>query len=778
MKKIAWVLIAVLSASAWAVTTAHWTADDQSDFKAGTLHNVVASNLGDLKLSRAVSKIMDQNAHVSSVYALVAGADGTIYAGTGPDGVLLAVKGDAVSTAATLDPGVNIYSLLVEPGGALLIGTGGEKGRVLRMDRPGDKPHEIFSADGVQYVYAMVRGSDGEIYAATGPNGQLFRIKADGSHDVLYKSSEDNLLTMIGDGKDQLFIGTHPNGLVIRVDRHSGQAFIMYNADESEITALALDGTGNLFAATGQESSDSAPQPAAGGKGKAGRPDSSGGGPMAPAGNSSTTTKKTTSMAPSTTVHPLMLSTSGAKPSDDAPPDNADGDGDGGPPGPSGDHASSAGSHDQSADNSPGNAVYKIDSEGFVTEVFRQHVTIYSMIAQDGNLIVGTAGGLVYQINPAAEETVILAKVEPKEVTALLATTDSRVILGMANAGALASMTRGYAHTGTYQSAALDADQVSRFGKIQIHDVVPPGATLTISTRSGNTEDPEAGGWSAWGAEQPVADFVPAAAPPARFLQYRVTFTSSADGQTPVVNSIDVAYQTPNLAPVVKALKVEPSPLNQQLQQPGHEQPPDGGPGAGPPRPDPNRPIPTPFYQVNWDASDPNGDAMTYSLYAKLNGQDWILIKDKLKQSPYQWDTRNVADGRYQLKLVASDAPANPPGQEKTGSRVSDPIVVDNTAPTITITGQRQQADHVIVDLRVTDVTSTVASASFSVDSADDWKAILPSDNIWDSPSQTAALTLSGLSPGQHQLSIRAADAHGNLAYASVVVTVNRPAGR
>ena len=37
------------------------------------------------------------------------------------------------------------------------------------------------------------------------------------------------------------------------------------------------------------------------------------------------------------------------------------------------------------------------------------------------------------------------------------------------NAGEIASMTSGYADKGTYTSAALDATQVSRFGKLQLH---------------------------------------------------------------------------------------------------------------------------------------------------------------------------------------------------------------------------------------------------------------------------------------------------------------------
>src|SRR5881394_1780448 len=85
-------LIIVLAAPVLGVGTSHWTQTTEAEFKAGTFHNVVATNLGDLKLSRAVKTLLSQDAHVSSVNALIEAPDGTIYAGTGPEGALLAIK--------------------------------------------------------------------------------------------------------------------------------------------------------------------------------------------------------------------------------------------------------------------------------------------------------------------------------------------------------------------------------------------------------------------------------------------------------------------------------------------------------------------------------------------------------------------------------------------------------------------------------------------------------------------------------------------------------------
>src|SRR5947207_8318950 len=254
MKTRAILILCLICTSVFAVETSHWTHTSEADFKAGTFHNVVATNLGDLKLSRATKTLFKQDGHVSAVHALVEAPDGTIYAGTGPDGVLLAIKDEKATQAAKLDDNTMILSLLIDAQGRLLIGTGGEKGQILRIEKSGEEPKEIFSEEGVQYIWAMRQTPDGTIYAATGPNGQLFQINPDGKHEVLFDSDQNNLLCMTGDGKDLLYIGTDPDGLVYRINRKTKDIFVLYDAPEAEISGLLLDAKGNLYAGTAEAS--------------------------------------------------------------------------------------------------------------------------------------------------------------------------------------------------------------------------------------------------------------------------------------------------------------------------------------------------------------------------------------------------------------------------------------------------------------------------------------------------------------------------------------------
>src|SRR6185312_11202214 len=658
MKKAIWLATCLLSAPALAVSTSTWKQSNQEDYKKGVLENVVATNLGDLKLSRAVSTLLEQDPRVSSVNALAEGPDGTIYAATGPQGVLLAIKDQNVSTVATIDGSTNLTALIADHSGKLLIGTAGDKGRVLAIDKPGDNPRTIFQADGVQYVWALAQTPDGNVYAATGPTGKLFEIHPDGSHKVLLDSGENNLLSLVSDGNDLLYAGTDPHGLVYRVNRKTGKSFVLYNAPENEIGALALDRKGNLYAATSEAREERfAPGENANAQQVHGRPEGGETGLPIPSENPKEPSPpklpepnpgephpipkhvEKTSLLGSGLQHRVFLladNVPGAQADDDAglPQPTPPNPGRPRPPGPPaatpGGEAEGPAVNRQPTVNTAnsgeprpqGNAVYKIDPQGFVTEIFRQPVLVLAMVEHQGTILIATGSeGEIYQVNPAADETVMLAKVDPKQVTCLLPASDGNIYMGMANVGGIASMSSGYATSGTYTSPVMD--------------------------------------------ETPAEEFLRIKSPPARFLQYRFTFSSPQGAESPVVDDVTVAYQIPNLPPQVKSIRVANAAPN-----------PDGQGGGNSPSQGENelrRVQPSPRQTIAWDASDANNDALQYTLYFRRTpGGPWILLKDKLTDAQFDWDTRTVADGRYQVKVVASDANANPPGQGRTASRVSD----------------------------------------------------------------------------------------------------------
>ena len=126
--------------------------------------------------------------------------------------------------------------------------------------------------------------------------------------------------------------------------------------------------------------------------------------------------------------------------------------------------------------------------------------------------------------------------------------------------------------------------------------------------------------------------------------------------------------------------------------------------------------------------------------------------------------------------MTANDARSNPPGKGRSAARVSDAVQVDNTAPIIGSVKWNQNGPAVDVGLKVIDRSSIVAAVDYSVNSAKGWQAVLPSDNIFDSPDESVSFSVPGLPAGNHQITVRATDAKGNQAFESVFVTVEGPA--
>ncbi|MGA2496732.1 MAG: hypothetical protein ABSH20_03265 [Tepidisphaeraceae bacterium] len=773
---LAFVLVCTLAIPAIAGGTSHWNHSSEADFKQAKMRDVVVTSLGDVKLSRAVKMLLEQDPKIASVNCLAEAADGTIYAGTGPEGVLLALKGDRATTLLTLED-ENITALLPTREGDLLIGTSGENGRVFKLEKAGGKPKEVFKAEGVQYVWQLVQTSDGLVYAATGPKDQLYQIKPDGSSDVVFACDEHNLLSMVSDGRDTLYLGTDPNGLVYRVNRKTKDFFVVFDSDEPEISALLLDAKGNLYVATSQATDTDEQTPDADQSEKGGRPEGMDNNPALPKPVPGNPPARPDPNPGDPNPIPreqlrFMFADDADQPQPRLP---------GGKPGPGpmpikppAVAPPQPGAKVPRIPNPPvggepvpeGNAIYRIDPEGFVTEIFRQPVMFLSMIEKDGVLIVGTGSdGLVYQINPAADETSVVAKVDPKQVSAMLSAKDGRVILGLSNIGGIAAMTSGFATEGTLISPVLNAGQISRFGKIRLHGSLPADATLTIATRTGNLQEPSEKTWSKWSEEMPAAEFLQTPSPSARFFQYRLTFKSKDGRNTATVDSLDVAYLVPNLPPQIKSIKVG-----------GDSDKPAGPPAnakpfavAQPPAEKTDRHM----LPISWEAADPNNDTLEYTLfYRQGTTGPWVQLAEKLKETSYTWDTRAASDGRYQVRVVASDAKSNPKGQGKTASRLSNQFVIDNTPPVIGDIKTTIDGKNVKIEAKVVDRTGTVAAVDYAVDSKDDWQAADASDKIFDSPEEGVVFTADGLSAGAHQITIRATDDHGNQSYETVQVKV------
>lgn len=727
-----------------AAGTSNWTHTSEADF-AGKMESVVASSLGELRLSRDTQKLIEQDARFDVVYSVKQLPDGSVVLGTGPSGLVMKLSDGKLTELYKPSGAAMVSALALLPGGKLLVGLSGDAAALVSLDPATGISKELFRTTDAQFVWAIHPLHDGSALLGTGPTGQLLQVSPDGKSRVVVSTRQHNILSILPLADDMVVIGTDPDGLVIRVNTVTGEWFVLYDAPEPQITALVSGPGGSIYAAATSSVAAAGEEPSSA---KPGRPE--------------VTPEVPLRREPPAPPEPPKLPDPSPNEPDPIPKDAARvlhmaleevGSDDSTP-------AASRPSTLPSAlqppaapgDKETGSAIYQISPGGFVHEIFRHSAAINCMLLSEGNLIVGTGPeGFIFEIRPATEEATVLAQSSSRQVSAMHLDSDGRVLMGLSNPGGLLRMEAGHASKGSYTSEVLDADQVAQFGKLQLQGTLPAGTGATLSMRSGNVQDPENGGWSKWSDDAAAAEFLPIVAPPARFLQYRLTLTTKNASATPVVEEIKINYLLPNMPPKISSVLVEPEAAETQP------------------------PTYPPSHKITWSAADPNDDSLLYSLHYRLGSKGpWVLLKDDVKEESLSWNTRQVADGRYQVRVTAVDAKSNSAGEGLTGTRFSEAIIIDNTPPVIGDIKSQVQGAELSASLRVIDRTGIVAGVEYSVDSSDDWQAAASSDMLYDSPDETVKFTVAKMPAGFHQVSIRARDSSGNSAYETLMVTVDK----
>jgi hypothetical protein len=310
------------------------------------------------------------------------------------------------------------------------------------------------------------------------------------------------------------------------------------------------------------------------------------------------------------------------------------------------------------------------------------------------------------------------------------------------------------------------------------------GARVTLSTRSGNTETPDTT-WSAWEGGATPAEGRRIASPPARYLQWRMELSSGE----PRIESVEAAWREQNLPPRIEDLVVAPQglgfregdllprtePITQNLpggQKVEYSINPAAGPAGMRALPAWARGLRT----VQWKGSDPNGDPLKYRVEVRAEpAGDWIQLEDDLEGTAFTWDTQALPDGRYRLRITATDAAGNAVGEERTAEAVSEPFGIDNSPPAVTALDVRPDGQGVRLTARAEDRGSTLSRFEVSIDDGA-WRAVSPDGGLADDRELSIRARLDNVKPGEHTVSVRAIDLAGNTATRAAQVRVS--AGR
>ncbi len=222
-----------------------WTTSGTPEFAAGKLEGVAVLSTGELQLAPQMDKVDGLKA--TFVWDAAAADDGTVYVATGSPGAVYRVRaGRAELVVQTREE--HVLSVLPMPDGTVLAGTA-PNGIILRINRRGEA--ETFADLPDSYVWDMALGPNQQIYAATGPDGRLLQLDRAGHVTERLKVKQRNLMCVAVDGDGNVYTGTDTDGYVYRVPRE-GKATVIYDAEENEVHCLAVTPEGVIYAGTAQ----------------------------------------------------------------------------------------------------------------------------------------------------------------------------------------------------------------------------------------------------------------------------------------------------------------------------------------------------------------------------------------------------------------------------------------------------------------------------------------------------------------------------------------------
>ena len=183
---------------------------------------------------------------------------------------------------------------------------------------------------------------------------------------------------------------------------------------------------------------------------------------------------------------------------------------------------------------------------------------------------------------------------------------------------------------------------------------------------------------------------------------------------------------------------------------------------------------------VRWLAHDDNGDDLMFAVWYRGSGEaNWRLLKDKISDKFYSFDSELLPDGAYVLKVVASDAPVHTDADALTSERVSTEFVVDTTPPVPGALVAEMVAGSpakIHARLEARDAVSAISHAEYSVD-AEPWQYLEPVGKVSDAQAErydffaaVPNVTVPVTDAKEHVIAVRVYDRFENVATVKAVV--------
>jgi len=250
MKRVSsWPLAALLpliAAPLAAATTQYHVVAGFAELADGDPVSTVLSSQGTVQLGPALTSLAVSN--TAQVLAAVDDGAGGLFVGTGEPGRVLRVSADGKLSTIYEATEPLVTALVRHPSGALFAATSPD-GKIFKID-PASRRAEVYFEPKAKYVWGLALDGDA-LYVATGVEGTALRIERAGKSTLVEGVREKNLRSVAvgGHGANRrVAFGGGSKGIVYTLAPGS-TARALFDSPLEEITALAVDDAGNVYAA-------------------------------------------------------------------------------------------------------------------------------------------------------------------------------------------------------------------------------------------------------------------------------------------------------------------------------------------------------------------------------------------------------------------------------------------------------------------------------------------------------------------------------------------------
>ena len=632
------------------------------------------------------------------VYALKPLPDGSILAGTSPNGGLCLLRAGKVAARTGL-PADSIFDIILLDGGKSALAATGNPGRIYRIDLAkfaaagvsadrtrdpkalADRGVSLFGEASDRNLRRIARLADGRIAAGSAPKGDIYLFGPDGGPPFIAQENHDAEVTdLLADPKGGYF------------------AAIVYSGGEIHPVSATVQIMNNLEAVISLQAGTPGPNPNPGPT------------PMPNAAGSKPKEASIEVQSPQAQVERFN--------------------------GRSSLQWFSADGYPETLVSRPGVAFYRICRMGDMLVISggeQGEMSGYDLVRRFSLSFAGSASSQVNALEPVPGSP-------------------GRFFAIRNNAPGFALLDFGGSAPRTAETKRVDLGSQARIGALRfnrVRDLDPAQLLVSIRTTNGASETD---GWSPW---VPMADSDGwrAQAPNGRYVELRLSLPAEskptleldkatiyflAQNHRPQLQ--DFRMLSPNYAIVVPPEAPQPvvTTVGQLIQSAEHEGDRRKAAFQG------SQIVASPGTRVAfWTVNDPDGDNLVYTFSIRHDGDPaWTDIAVDSRESYVQFETLHLQEGTWFTRLVAKETAPRPEPERLSVTFETDDLVVDHTPPDIEEASVRRQDGRVVVTIRGKDALSLLDSAEFDFNNGVRETVEQPADGILDGREETFTLEL------------------------------------